>query len=144
MKRVQQFNGYLVVALIALTGINAVLKGVVKAQAQSDLARKANQLFATIPPEQMFVQRDGYTDPTAIQAYTTLLNRLDHKCREGRNEIAVMVHALNIRNREAGFEETFFETLQVYTQAAESGFERRGNCMEVYTYLRPEEGLEDY
>lgn len=136
-QQIQKVSSYLVVILIVLTGLKFVLTLFRQGQAYSNLSESADQAFQDRTPEQLFSQLDGVTDSGTVQTYTILLDRLDSKCFDRRNEVALMVYSLNRLNREAGYSESYLDTLSVYTEAAESGFEHTGECIEVYQHLKP-------
>lgn len=136
-----QLRGYMITAIVLLSLAHSRLEPMIEYdraydRAVAKMSRVADQSFQNTTPEQFMSQRDN-ADLATVPTYANLVDRLDQKCLEDRNEVSVMVVALNGLNRKAGFEESFFATLSTYTEAAESGFEQDGSCIEVFEHLDP-------
>lgn len=133
----QQIGSYLFIGILVLLGVKYVAALADRERAYDDLFKIANDSFQNAPPEQFLAHKDG-AESSSIPTYGVLLDRLDQRCIENRNEVTALVFALNGANRKAGFEESYLQTLEMYTGAAETYLRPGDSCIEVYQSLKPE------
>jgi len=88
-------------------------------------------------PEEKLALVDGKTEPGASRPYAELLNKLQAKCHESRNEIAGMVFGVVKKDQDAGIQADSLDMLESFLLDADSMFEgKQGSCLDVFSYYR--------
>lgn len=88
--------------------------------------------FNGIPPEQLLAKIDGETD---FKPYTELLNELEGKCVESRQDIGVMVNAIVRAEAKAGNKISNMDSLETFIAMTDPTTQERDSCFKIYGEL---------
>lgn len=89
-------------------------------------------IFDGIPPEQLLAKIDGKTD---FKAYTNLMNELESKCVENRQDITVMVNAHRSAETKAGNKISNLDSLETFIAMSDPTTQERDSCTKIYGEL---------